>query len=194
MNIKRKEKNTLPKSTIQFAIYLALMESSNTIPISWLIKACKSKSCFNRYINELKNYIFNNGIYTIKIQEKDLLERDYANTYVEIGVRRSYKKKYGYSIDHIRSDAKTVNEKTHIEKIKRLIFIYNLIHEEIFDYIHISIYEEDFYEGINNFPKATNILEKVNEKFFSVTVRTIQRDIKEIKNSINLYKKMIEEF
>ena len=207
---KRRKKTSASKTVVLLAFYMALMDYSTALPVSWLEKACKSKVCCSRYINELKELIFGDSLfYEVDVEDKDgkdWITQKKVRVYKskEIGVAESFRENPVYRFDEVISRGVTPNKKAHIERLQRLITLY----DKLDDYPDFDLYEyksegyngragyidEDGYEVWNPFPDAKDFFRFVENDYDGLTLRTLQRDLKDIKNAIYLYGKIMNQF
>ena len=199
----RRSKTTASKTVIQLALYIVLMDASETVPVAWLEKAGKSKVCYRRYMKELKELVFGDSLYyefEDDYDEWDVEEKKCIYRSRWIGVCESYIKSPAYKFDEVVSRGVTPNKKAHIERLKRLITLYDRLGKypdfDFFDFVY-DIFDNEgaYYEDEDNpFPDAQSFLKFVKEDYAGLTLRTMQRDLKDIKDAICLYVKIMNVF
>ena len=202
----RRSKTTASKTVVLLALYMAFMDSAPGIPVAWLEKACRSKVCYRRYMKELKELVFGDSLYYEVYYEVErgvsaedwITKKKYRGRW--IGVCESYIKSPAYKFDEVVSRGVTPNKKAHIERLKRLITLYDRLGKypdfDFFDFVY-DIFDNEgaYYEDEDNpFPDAQSFLKFVKEDYAGLTLRTMQRDLKDIKDAICLYVKIMNVF
>ena len=204
---KRRPKTAASKTVILLAFYMALMDCSSAIPVSWLEKACKSKVCCHRYINELKELIFGDSLYyAVETVGDRLIAREKVSGYKSnlIGVDGSFRENPVYKFDEVVSRGVTPNKKAHIERMQRLIALNDRLDEYSgFDlsehmnkgYDGNAIYtDDDWDEESDPFPDAKHFLKYLSNDYYGLTSRSLQRDLIDLKDAKRLYKKIMNDF
>ena len=192
---KRRPKASASKTVVLLAFYMALMDCCSTLPVSWLEKACKSKICCTRYINELKELIFGDSLfYEVYIEHKggkDWVTKKRVRLYKckEIGVAESFRKNPVYKFDEVVSRGVTPNKKAHIERLKRLI----TLNDRLDEYSGFDL-DDDWDEEPDRFPDAKHFLKHLAKDNYGLTLRSLQRDLIDIKDARRLYKKIMNDF